>query len=113
MKEGAEGVTTLFVAKAVKDYSGDEVKCRKGDYVAFIGNRLVAAESDLVKATIKGLQKVPDVESKCAFTLLKGLSFSGDDQDALERAIEEKFDGVETTFLYGGQSVYDLVIGIL
>ena len=56
---------------------------------------------------------MPDVESKCAFTLLKGLSFSGDDQQALERALEEKFDGAETTFLYGGQSVYDLVIGIL
>lgn len=113
MQDGAEGVTTLFVAKAVKDYSGGEVKCRKGDFVAFIGSRLVAAESDVIKATIKGLQKVPDIESKCAFTMLKGLSFSGDDQDALERAIEEKFDGVETTFLYGGQSVYDLVIGIL
>ena len=113
MQDGADGVTTLFVAKAVKDYSGGEVKCRKGDFVAFIGSRLVAAESDVIKATIKGLQKVPDIESKCAFTMLKGLSFSGDDQEALERAIEEKFDGVETTFLYGGQSVYDLVIGIL
>ncbi len=113
MQEGAEGVTTLFVAKAVKDYSGGEVKCRKGDYVAFIGSRLVAAENDMIKAAIKGLSRVPDIEEKCAFTVLKGLSFTAAEENRLDSAIAEKFDGAETTFLYGGQSVYDLVIGIL
>lgn len=113
MKEGAEGVTTLFVAKAVKDYSGGNIGCRKGDYVAFIGSRLVAAENDVVKATVKGLRQVPGIEEKCAFTVLKGLSFTANDQAGLERELAEKFGAAESTFLYGGQSVYDLVIGIL
>ena len=113
MKEGAEGVTTLFVAKAVKDYSDGNIGCRKGDYVAFIGSRLVAAENDVVKATVKGLRQVPGIEEKCAFTVLKGLSFTANDQADLERELAEKFGAAESTFLYGGQSVYDLVIGIL
>ena len=29
------------------------------------------------------------------------------------RQLAEKFGAAESTFLYGGQSVYDLVIGIL
>lgn len=67
----------------------------------------------MIKAAIKGLSRVPDIEEKCAFTVLKGLSFTSAEENRLDSAIAEKFDGAETTFLYGGQSVYDLVIGIL
>ena len=74
---------------------------------------MVAAENDVVKATVKGLRQVPGIEEKCAFTVLKGLSFTANDQAGLERELAEKFGAAESTFLYGGQSVYDLVIGIL
>ena len=113
MKDGAESILTVSVAMAVKDYVGNGLSCRKGDYLGFIGKKLVSAEKDRDTALVKTLKAVENLEDKSTFIVLKGAKISENDEENLSKSLEEEFSDISAEFLDGGQKIYDYIVGIV
>lgn len=113
MRDGAESIVTVSVAKAVKDYSRNDFSCRKGDYLGFVGKKLISADVELNVALIKALKSIDDLEEKSNFIVLKGAKTSDDDEKILAELLEKEFPDIDAEFLDGGQKVYDIVVGIV
>lgn len=113
MRDGAASIVTVSVARAVKDYTGDAVSCKKGDHIGFVGKKLVSASPDPVQAAVEAVAQVPDMEERGSFVILKGAQFAAEDEEKLDAALDEKFSDLDRAFLEGGQSAYLLIIGIV
>lgn len=113
MKDGAESILTVSVAMAVKDYVGNGLSCRKGDYLGFIGKKLVSAEKDRDTALVKTLKVVENLEDKSTFIVLKGAKISENDEENLSKSLEEEFSDISAEFLDGGQKIYDYIVGVV
>lgn len=113
MKDGAESILTVSVARAVKDYASGAFSCKKGDYIGFIGKKLVSAAPDPVQAAAKAVAQVPDLQERGSFVILKGAQAGADLEERLDAAFDEKFSDLDRAFLEGGQSAYILIIGIV
>ena len=113
MKDGAESILTVSVAMAVKDYVGDGLSCQKGDYLGFIGKKLVSTEKDRDTALVKALKAVENLEDKSTFVILKGAKISENDEENLSKSLEEEFSDISAEFLEGGQKIYDYIVGIV
>lgn len=113
MRDGAESIVTVSVARAVRDYSDGVVSCRKGDFIGFIGKKLVSAAPDPVNAAIGAIARVPDIGERGSFVIFKGARLSAEEEERLDAALEEHFSDLDREFLEGGQSAYILIIGIV
>lgn len=113
MNDGAESILTVSVAMAVKDYVGTGLSCRKGDYLGFIGKKLVSAEKDRDTALVKTLKAVENLEDKSNFIVLKGAKISENDEENLSKSLEEEFSDISAEFLDGGQKIYDYIVGVV
>lgn len=113
MKDGAESVATVSVAKAVKDYTGNGFSCQKGDYLGFVGKKIISAQKQMHTALIGALKSIEDLQDKSAFILLTGAKVCDDDKNALRDLLEAEFADMELDFLYGGQNVYDVIVGVV
>lgn len=113
MRGGAESATTVLIATAVKDYSSGGFSCRKGDRIAFLGKEPTVSSDDPVSAAEQALSKVPDIDEKSAAIVITGKNFTEDDEARLSEVFGRDYPDVETTFVSGGQSVYEIVIGMI
>lgn len=113
MKDGAESIVTVSVARAVRDYASGEFSCKKGDYIGFIGKKLVSADPDLVRAAVSAIAKVPDIQDMGFFVIFKGARLTDENEQQLDAALEEHFSDLDREFLEGGQSAYVLIVGIV
>ena len=108
MTDGAKGVLTIGVATSVKDFGG---KCKKGDKVAFVGREILATESTLILAAVNALRNVKDIGDKNAVLIFGGKNAA--DGEEIADAITREFPHLEAVYLYGGQSVYELIMGVI
>lgn len=113
MKDGAQSITTVFIAKAVRDYSSKDFSCTKGEYIGFIGKKLVSASASLSDALVSAVNKVEGIEDKGSFVILKGSDFGEADEENLDAALDEAFPDMDREFLDGGQAIYDVIVGIV
>lgn len=112
MTEGMQTAVTVSVARSVKDYTSDEVTCKKGDYLAFIGKKIVCSGKSLITTFLSALSKVQDIEDKGFIYLIKGKEFALTN-DELTSAIDEKFSSLSFEVVDGGQNVFELIAGII
>lgn len=110
IKEGAESVHTVSVATAVKSYQGSKFSCEKGDKIAFVDGKIKYSAKDVVSAVKTALKEFSGVAAAIA---LKGKDFHDDVENDLTEAIYEVTDGIETEYLDGGQSVFEVIIGVI
>lgn len=113
MRDGAASIVTVSVARAVRDYTGGAFSCKKGDFIGFIGKKLVSAAPEPVSAAVRAIAQVPDIGDRGSFVVFKGARLGAEDEEKLDAALEEKFSDLDREFLEGGQSAYVLIIGIV
>lgn len=113
MRDGAGSILTVSVTQAVKDYSGQDLTCRKGDYLGFVGKNIVSAEKDLYSALGKALRSIEDLREKSTFVVLKGNKLGTDEEKMLSETLESEFADFEVELLYGGQKIYDVIVGVI
>ena len=113
MKDGAESIITVSVAKAAKDYVGNGLSCKKGDYLGFIGKKLVSVNVGRDAALVTALKAIEDLEDKSNFVILKGAKINENDEENLSKLLAEEFPDISAEFLYGGQKIYDYIVGVV
>ena len=112
MKQGMDGVDTIWISKAIRDANVDGISCREGDYLALYGKKIVATDSDRLEAVKKVLEQTPDIEDKYVLLVFKGKDVTDEECDELTEFIEDTYDWLDVGIIDGGQEVYDFVIGI-
>ncbi len=112
MKQGCEGVDTIWISKAIRDAKVEGVFCREGDYLALHGKQIVASDPDRLSAVKKVLENTPDIEDKYVLLIFKGQMVSDEECEEIQEYIEETYDWLDVGIIDGGQDVYDFVIGI-
>ena len=112
MKQGMDGVDTIWISKAIRDANVDGISCREGDYLALYGQTIVATDSDSLEAVKKVLEQTPDIEDKYVLLVFKGKEVTDEECDELTEFIEDTYDWLDVGIIDGGQEVYDFVIGI-
>lgn len=112
MKQGMEGVDTIWISKAIRDANVDGISCREGDYLALYGKQIVATDPDRLEAVKKVLEQTPDIEDKYVLLVFKGKDVTDEECDELTEFIEDTYDWLDVGIIDGGQEVYDFVIGI-
>ncbi|MBR6302936.1 MAG: DAK2 domain-containing protein [Lachnospiraceae bacterium] len=112
MKQGMDGVDTIWISKAIRDANVDGISCREGDYLALYGKQIVATDPDRLEAVKKVLEQTPDIEDKYVLLVFKGKDVTDEECDELTEFIEDTYDWLDVGIIDGGQEVYDFVIGI-
>lgn len=113
MLDGMESITTISVVEAAKDYMSKDISCKKSEYIGFVGNNLVSSDKNRNVAFQKAAQTIENIEEKSTFVILKGAKITDEDESLLDALLEEKFPDLGREYLYGGQSVYDLIVGVI
>ena len=113
MKDGASGIVTVCVAKAVKSYSDGTFSCKAGQYIGFIGKKLVSADDEMITALEKAIAATPDLDEKSSMIILNGAKITDERQSKIDERLEKRFSDLSRDFLYGGQSAYDVIVGIV
>lgn len=111
--DGAKSVQTVCVARAVKNYDSKTFSCKEGDYIGFIGKKLVSASKDRTEALVSALKKITGIEDKSSFIVLTGAKITDRDEEFLDVAFENAFPSVPREFVFGGQSAYDVIVGVV
>lgn len=113
IKSGANGVATLQVSVATKEYAEGDVSCVPGDSIALIDGRLAACADDSIGAFIKALKTIPDMDDRENIIVFRGAMESPFKDEKLKKAIDEAFEDMEITVLDGGSELYNYQAGVL
>ncbi len=113
LKSGFEGVISLSVSKAIKEYEGSGVKCSIGDEVSCINHKVIAADKDLFISLKTCLDSIEDLSEKSGVIVLTGNSCPEEIKDEIEDFFIDNYDNLEVSVLEGKQGVYELLIGVI
>lgn len=112
MEAGAEGVVTLSVAKSAKDTTYHGMSVKSDDWLSFIGGEPAACAETRVEALMRGLAAVPEIGDMESCILFRGALTDESEEALLEEKISAEYPDLELTFIYGGQHVYDWLVGL-
>ena len=111
-KENINLVTTVGVSVASKDYEGEDFKCKKGEYIVTVNNKLVAKGKDALDAFKNALNSLEDLSDKYAM-----IAYIGKGQesllDSLNDLLDNEFSDIEHAVNQGNQDVYLILAGLL
>ncbi len=112
LKEGKDGIITISLSTAVKDYESNGVNCKVGDKICCVNEKVVSSGSDPLEVLLDGLKKVEDLSEHSGVVVLKGKGNSLEDEK-IEAFFSDNYDNLELSILDGGQGVYELLIGVI
>lgn len=103
-------VITIGITSASKNYEKDGFCCKINDKIAVINDQLVACSDDVISCLDKALKSI-DLTDKNGMFVYLGESASEDLEDLLNDLLAD-LDGIDYQVTKGGQSIYDVLIGI-
>ena len=113
MRSGIRGVVTLSETTASRSYSYHEIRCQKGEEIAFLGGELVCVSSDWKAAILEALDMIEDIDDRETCVVLRGLGVPESFEEELREAAAERWPMLELSFFDAGQEIYHWVIGIM
>lgn len=108
-EEAMEGVTTGQLSTSVRDANIGGVEIKEGEYIGFIGKRMITSEPSLVNAAKELLDAVLEGGEKYMLTAFCGSELPPDAEAEIEEYLDERHPDVEYYFIPGGQDVYPLI----
>ena len=113
MLRGAKDVVTVSETTASRDWSYHEIRCKKGEEIAFLGGELVCVNSDWKAALLDALLMIDGAEDKETGVVFRGFGVSEEQEAALAEAVAEKLPLLELEFIDAGQEIYHWVLGVM
>ena len=98
------------VSRAVKSGNFDGIDVEEGDYIGFVGKKIISAHKDVVNAAMLLSDYLLNAsESKSVITCFCGKETTGADNSRLELEIGQKNPDTEVFFAPGGQEIYSYI----
>ena len=113
MRRGAEGVATIGEATASRDYSYHEIRCRKGEEIAFLNGELISVSRDWRTAVTEALMMLEDIEDKETCIVFRGKDIPAEREEELAEAVAQRLPMLELEFVDAGQEIYHWVLGVM
>lgn len=113
MRSGVDNIITLRETTASRDYTYHEIRCRRGEDIAFLGGELVCVDSEWRSAILGALAMIDDIGDRETGIVLRGRDASASDEELLTEAIAERYPMLELEFVDAGQEIYHWEIGIM
>ncbi len=113
LKDNCNIAGSLSVAQAKKDYRGEGIDCRAGQWVALINDKICFASDDATDAFIGGLKQIQDIDEKETCIVFCGSGADSESDKKLESAISDVYPSIEVRFVSGGQKVYRWISGLI
>ncbi len=111
ISNAVQSVIDCSITKAVRDATIDGISISCGDYMAFVGGKLVSATKSRTDAVLNALESA-DTDLCEIITLFTGKNVSEEERVALTELLEQKYDDCEIVVYEGGQDVYDFLLAV-
>lgn len=112
MQAAADGVESLCLTFSVRDTRVDGVSVSKGDFIGFIGKRLLVSDPDRLQCLKSLLLAVKDIGDKEIVTLMYGVDVSEEEKAAARQIVEEVCPCAELAEYDCNQALYAYLIGL-
>lgn len=112
MRSGTENLNTISLSVAARDCSYHGIHCKAGDAMAFLDGELVAVGGNWSRV-ISEAMSADVIKDKSACVLFRGADADPSEERALADLLGAEFPELELSFLYGGQSIYPWLIGLV
>ena len=109
MREGAEGVVTGMISRAVRDAENEAVAVKKDDWIGFVGDRILVSGTDRVSAAAS-LSAALDAGRRDVLMILCGADASAEEADRLYETLRGRYPNTEVIMLDGEQPIYDFIL---
>ncbi|MBO4326889.1 MAG: DAK2 domain-containing protein [Clostridia bacterium] len=111
IEEAVSSSSSGAVSNAVKSGNFDGVAVSEGDFIGFIGKKIISSEQDVVSAAMLLTDRlIASSESGSIITCFTGRDTDSFENSILEKAIAEKYPDTEVFFTSGGQEVYSYIL---
>ena len=110
MNEAMQSVSTGFVSTSARDADIGGVHIRKGDYICFVGKKMISADRAKNISMKKLIDYIFDAGDKFMLTAFLGKDTDETDKDELKAYMNEKYPDTELYITAGGQDVYPYII---
>ena len=111
-KESINNVDTITVSSAIKDYENDDFSCKVGDKIGAINEELVSSKNNAFEAFKEAIEKVENIEDKCALVVFMGKSADDSLADQIQDYMSDNYEYIEVSITDGGENIYDLIAGL-
>ena len=109
MCDAMNGVKTGTVSRAVRDAAVDGVDVRAGDYIGFLGKKILADEPTIAGAASSLLERMDSDENEFLIVIY-GKSISEDDKNEFRTLAADILGGLEICEIDGGMDIYDMYL---
>jgi hypothetical protein len=109
MERAVEGVHAIEVTNAVRESQIGERRVPEGALIGVLDGQLVSTGSDVEAVVLEALEGLPK-DSVEVVTLYRGADVEEAASERLERAIRDRFPGLEVEQHEGGQALYQFII---
>ena len=112
MQSGCQNIITINQTVASRRYTFHQISCNKGDEIALLDGEIVSVGSDFAKTITDALSFAENIEEKETCIIFRGKNVSEELEEELSKRISEVLPLLECEFVYGGQEIYNWVIGL-
>lgn len=109
MERAMQGVHAIEVTNAVRESQIGDRRVPEGALIGVLDGELVSTGSDVEPVVLEALAGLPK-DSVEVITLYRGADVEEATSERLERAIRDRFPGLEVEHHEGGQALYQFVI---
>lgn len=106
-----EMVVSGEVTKANRDTVINEVEIHQNDYLGIVDGDIQVAESELIPATVKMVEKMVDEDSEI-ITIIYGRDANQKQAEQVIAALKQQYADFEFEVHDGGQPVYDFLVSV-
>lgn len=112
LQQTIDNVTAGAVTYSIRDSKIDDVVITKGDYMALIDGKIVAACDDKINVVKKLFENVSNINDKEVATIIYGNDVSDYERDTIISYLKETYPFIEFGAIEGNQDIYSFILAI-
>ncbi len=109
LRDAMEDVVTAHISRCVRDASMSGEKIHTGDYIGFIGKRVLSVNHERFD-TVCGTLDAMELKKYEFCILICGADATDEEVECIERHFKSHYKGKELYVVNGGQEIYDYII---
>lgn len=109
LKMAMEGVVTAEISHCIRDAVMDDRELHTGDYIGFVGKKLLAANADRLSCLYETLDGIGFSRYDICIAIC-GKDATEEEAETLEQYIHARYKGKEVYLINGEQDVYDYIL---